>query len=765
MGLFYRRPLCFFAFLFIALSLLVFGMPMEFVCLFFLILAVLFLLGVGSVFFFKNHKKQRIFCLGAVISIAVALCSVGLSLLTVFLPHRSAERFVGEHAFVAEIVREEYRADDYVRYSVNLLQIDDEETSVDATLSCYSTVELPPKDRISARGEILSPEGNDREGYLLSVRLDEEETIYRQRTSESLSFWELITSPSGIVILSERCGAALRDGMIASLGERSGSLAAAFFVGDRSELDASVVRDFGRSGTSHLMAVSGLHFSVLLGALDFLLRKLLCPKKGRLVLVSIVSLFFLFLTGFSMSACRSALMLYALYVTFLFQEEADSITSLFCSFALIVLISPYAIVDLGLWMSFLATLGLLTLYPWIAEKIPRPKSKRWLWRQALRILRAVLMLVLMTTVATLFLLPILWIFFGEISTVSLFANPILSPIAYVFLVGIPIWLLVAAIPWIGTVFGIVLSWLSEILLGLVSFFSNIPSATLSLNYRFCLLLIPLFSVAMIAVLVLRLRRKWLVLLPPLALILSFIVCFLAVQVSERVPSVSYVSSQGNHEALWVSDGDEVAICDLSGGAPWLYQTLIDEISSSTATEISSVLLTHYHRRHLASLDLLLQREMVRTLYLPMPHGDEERAVASELWYSARAAGSEVVFYENGCLPLTENTSVGISFGSHEHLSVALSLVGTRERLTYVTSAFLSEMGETALSEQLTRSTTVLIGAHGASKDGERSMTLSERGSIARVIDCSKRRAPLLWVEGADHYSPTSYAWSWRTELP
>ena len=763
MGLFYRRPLCLFAFLFVAFSLFGFLLDDTMLLISLGVLALLLLLLCGVSVTVQRLRARRALCLTGILALIVAMFAVAYSFLTVTLPLRNAERFAGERLFVAEVVREEYRADDYARYSVLLINIDGESTNISATLFCNSDREFSPKDRIAAKGMMESPKEKDRDGSLLFVSVEEGTDLYLQARSEHLSVGELLRSPSGIVVLSERCQSFLRERMLTLLGEQDGSLAVAFFVGDRSALSDSTVRDFSRSGVSHLMAVSGLHFSVLLGAFDILLRALCCPKKGRLVFISVAGVFFLFLTGFSMSACRSALMLYALYLTFLFQEEADSITSLFCSFALIVLVSPLAIADVGLWMSFLATLGLLTLYPLISEKIPTVKVKRWYVRLPLRMARGVLMLALITTIATLFLLPVLWLYWGEFSGVSLLANPILSPLSYLFLIGIPIWLALSSVPLVGAALGMAMCGLSQAILWLVGFFSGLPSATVSLNYSFCRILIPLFAVAMIAVLVVRFSKRWLVFLPPIALILSFGICFAAVQWSHRTPMVRCVTSQGSQDVLWISDGDEVALCDASSGSVFLYREVIAELSELSATEIQSVVLTHYHYGHISAMKFLLEKEMVRALYLPTPHDAENREIATEIWRTAVDAGSEVVFYEDAELSLTERITASISTVSAESLALLVTVSSEQERLSYVTPSYLALCEEEKLSEQIKQSKTVLVGSHGR-QNGDTVRSLSEEGSVERVIYCSKKLSTRLRVENAEHYVADPNAW-WATELP
>lgn len=765
MGLFYRRPLCFFAFLLVAFSLLGFFVSVEIGLLLLLVLAVI-LLGVG-VFYLWKKPKRRILFLTSLLSLGVAIFSLGYSLLSVGLPLKSAEGFVGERKVLAEILREEYRSEEYAIYSVRLLQIEEEKTNISATLECYSSEKLSSMDRILAEAEVSAPEERSRDGSLLRVSVAKDEPIYLQRASETLSWKNFLFSFSGIRMLSERCQRFLLETMRSSLGESTGGLSSAFFLGDRSALPTTVVRDFTRSGTSHLMAVSGLHFSILFGALELLLRAFCCPKKGRVAVMSLGSLAFLFLTGFSMSACRAAIMLYVLYLNFLLREENDSITSLFVSFAIIVLISPYAVVDLGLWMSFLATLGLLTLYPIVNEKLPRVSRKRKVLRLVWNGVREAIVLVIITVIATIFLLPILWMFFGEVSTVSLLVNPLISLPANAFLVLIPIWLLCSPIPILSEVIGACLKLLCSAILSMLSFFSRLPSATVSLNFTFCRVLVPLFAMAMIAVLFLRFRRKWILFLPPLAFVIAFSICFTVVQFSEREPSATYVSHSGGNEAILVMDGDEVALCDVSNGSPWLYWELTEKISQTTATEMESIVLTGYNERHPSSMSYLLQSEVVRTLYLPKPYDAESTEIATELWTIAHDAGSEIVVYEGGEVPLTENVSADIEILPSEKKAIAVTMGEGQGKISYATQEWLRISAEESISERLTQSKTLIVGGHGGSPSEHYGATIAERGSLERIIYPTEKSATYhrLRMGGVERAIVKKKKWSWEFPLP
>ena len=105
--------------------------------------------------------------------------------------------------------------------------------------------------------------------------------------------------------------------LVSLLGEEKGVLALGFFTGERSDLPAYIVRDFRRSGLSHIMAVSGSHIAILLGSIEVLLRRLFVPKGARCAVVSVCGLLFILITGFSLSGIRSVLMLYAVYLAYL----------------------------------------------------------------------------------------------------------------------------------------------------------------------------------------------------------------------------------------------------------------------------------------------------------------------------------------------------------------------------------------------------------------------------------------------------------------
>ena len=158
-------------------------------------------------------------------------------------------------------------------------------------------------------------------------------------------------------------------------GEEAASLFIALFTGERDMLSENLRLDFTRLGINHVLALSGMHLAILSALFDKLLRLLLLGKKPRVLLLGAIVFFYMAMTGFSASVTRAGVMHIITSLTFLLASPRDSFTSLCFAVFLIVLVEPYAIRDIGLWLSALATLGVIE-----AAELCRRKYKRWCYR-------------------------------------------------------------------------------------------------------------------------------------------------------------------------------------------------------------------------------------------------------------------------------------------------------------------------------------------------------------------------------------------------
>jgi len=130
-------------------------------------------------------------------------------------------------------------------------------------------------------------------------------------------------------------------------------------LGDVSGLPWAVQEDFRQSGTSHIFSVSGLHMSLLAWSVFRLLCALKCPRKAAALFGGAFVVFFMALTGFSAPCVRAGVMMLVLLAGELFSRRADSLNSLGLAALLLLMISPLSAGQVGLELSFGATLGIV----------------------------------------------------------------------------------------------------------------------------------------------------------------------------------------------------------------------------------------------------------------------------------------------------------------------------------------------------------------------------------------------------------------------
>ena len=265
----------------------------------------------------------------------------------------------------------------------------------------------------------------------------------------------------------------------------AGALIGGICFGDKHALSDQAEEDFRASGVSHLLAVSGLHLAVIAQALLAFLRFIRVPRRLSSTITAACVLFFMALTGFSVSVMRAGIMTIVLMAGQIFRREADSLNSLGAAVLLLVLPNPYAVLDVGLQLSFAATLGLLVIQPRLAAGVVKPLAEKLDKHGGPSALRPVLIqtirMVCVTLSATIPLLPIVAATFGELSLIAPVTNLVtVFPATVVLLTGC-LGALLLPVPVLGLAAkGLLLAagLISRYLLGATQTLGSIPFATI-----------------------------------------------------------------------------------------------------------------------------------------------------------------------------------------------------------------------------------------------------------------------------------------------
>ena len=139
------------------------------------------------------------------------------------------------------------------------------------------------------------------------------------------------------------------------------ALMSGILLGDKRNIDDSVITSFRDSGIAHLLAVSGMNTAIIAAALLFLLRLFKLRQKSIFIITSLSLIFFCAITDFSPSIVRATIMALFVLAAKLFGKRQDTLSSLFAAGILILLFDPYSLFKIGFQLSFAAVFGILCL--------------------------------------------------------------------------------------------------------------------------------------------------------------------------------------------------------------------------------------------------------------------------------------------------------------------------------------------------------------------------------------------------------------------
>jgi len=141
--------------------------------------------------------------------------------------------------------------------------------------------------------------------------------------------------------------------------EPEGSIFSALLLGIKKEIPQRVREVFSKTGTAHILAVSGLHAMIMTKILIFILINLSLKRQDAFWIVSLFLIFYILLTGASPSAIRAGIMGFLLILAEKIGRKKESLNLIFFSAALMLLFNPKLLKnDIGFQLSYLGILGI-----------------------------------------------------------------------------------------------------------------------------------------------------------------------------------------------------------------------------------------------------------------------------------------------------------------------------------------------------------------------------------------------------------------------
>jgi len=322
----------------------------------------------------------------------------------------------------------------------------------------------------------------------------------------------------------------------------------AMIAGLRTNLPPQLYTAFSRTGTVHIISISGMHVQIvyfLLGGLIFLIRK--TKNRGlilfRKLFLTVLIWIYAMISGFSPAVCRCALAITLLIFTENMDRKVAGPLMLSLSAFLMLLYQPWLLADMGFQLSYMAVAGLHLFQSTIRQLIYFNH----------RLLREIWNLCATSIAAQLLTFPLCLYYFHQFPVYFLLANLLIIPLTGLILyIGLAL-VTFSFIPVIGRMIASLYHILYLLMNYLLNKISTLPGAVIDNIYPDIMTVI---LIMMGVFLVLRyLEFKEITTLKPLMVVVSLLL-------AENFYFTLYHLKQ--HEIVFVNSKEPIGICILDG---------------------------------------------------------------------------------------------------------------------------------------------------------------------------------------------------------
>ena len=515
--------------------------------------------------------------------------------------------------------------------------------------------------------------------------------------------------------------------ILQSIHEPEASLLSGILLGLERGIPADLMEDFRRTGTSHIIAISGFNIAVLVGFLNGLLGRLVGRRAWPFILIGVGA--YTLLVGADATVVRAAIMGGLYVLAGAVGRTTYALVSLGFAALFMSAFNPFVLWDVGFQLSFAATLGLIVFVPWAEKKLEGllalylPVS---LFERAFNLLNEAVVVTLAAQIAT---LPLIIYYFGNLSLIGPAANFLVIPAQP----GVMLWgavSLLGGLLWLplGRILGWV-AWLyAAYTIRCVELLARPEWASIKVQgWRGEFILAYYLSVAGVWLAIAKweevrdfLRQRWRfsALVSGLSLVAILIWAAALAQPDGRLHVVFCDVGEGDGIFIRTPGGHKLIID--GGPSPSRFLRCIGQRMPFWDNSIDLVILTHPDKDHLDGLVAVLERYKVEAVLEP---GIESRLLSYKRWREL-IEGNGITRYEgqrgmrmllsDGVALCVLNPVDKESCESDNNCSVVIRLVMGKASFLFTGDAE-REAEERMLASGWELSSTVLKVAHHGSK--------------------------------------------------
>lgn len=448
------------------------------------------------------------------------------------------------------------------------------------------------------------------------------------------------------------------------------ALMTALLTGDKAGLSDSTYTALQRSGTAHIVAVSGLHLSFFAGFLALFFRRR--SRLGAALTILLVVLFSA-VVGFTPSVVRAGVVIIMTLLAPLLNREPDPPTTLSAALFLLVACNPFSIQSVSLQLSFASVAGIHLvsgpLYRAMTRSLGAADSRpRRLWHKFRRVLAANFSV---TLGALLLTTPLSAWYFGTVSLISPLTNLlVLWAISLAFAPGLLLTLLGIAFPGLSALLTAPVTLLIRYVLWVTRKAGALSFSSLSMGSVYLCMWLILVYVIILTALLGRCRR-------PLLPVCSGVIALCAALVLTRAsytacPLSVTMLDVGQGQSILLCSGNRTALIDCGGSIDNAGDIAADRLQSLGISRLDLLVLTHCHDDHANGVPELFARLDISAVILPDLKGDDSPCRA-EILSLARQSGTPVTLLDSnrtltlGQTALTLYAPLGDGGGNEEGL--------------------------------------------------------------------------------------------------
>lgn len=240
---------------------------------------------------------------------------------------------------------------------------------------------------------------------------------YKNDTPYKTTIKEILSKTTGNLTLAEKVRNSYGEFVDKNFDEKIGGIVKSVVFGDKSTLDSEIRTSFSSSGIAHLLAISGLHISIIVAMINFILKKFKLKSIYNFFILLCLLSFYCYLCDFAPSVMRASVMSLVYIFSGVIYQKYDRLTSISLSASIILMFRPLYIFDVGFLLSFGCVFCIFILSSLLKDVLYKTKLNKKLCDN-LSIIISV----------QLGLLPLISLFYSTTNILSVFCNLICVPL-------------------------------------------------------------------------------------------------------------------------------------------------------------------------------------------------------------------------------------------------------------------------------------------------------------------------------------------------